>query len=379
MRRAVFLDSDNSTEDASVHNFKFPNRREQDFKEFIVKSCNVQYNPTVSTAVTAADIAALQSYVWIDLEDKTKISPANITTGTSVTSVVSKGTAPIVTYASANGLLYDTLLNSSMACVTSTISWHSMYDGTQPNLGQGLEGTFTFVFQTPATISGYHWLAKNRVFRIQASTVLRIVEDTTVHSTNIALAVSTPYICQCIWDNSTKDMICEVINLLDNVSQTQTINMPNNLPGTPNYNFYFPGNAQTGFIHYKVAGCIELQTKSAPAALTCVNYYKQLYSGVAQQTTSTIPTSLLLCSTYLTDRRTGKSLVHNKAVELLAYQGMLNSEPYYALQHEGLRWPVDKSTLLRDIDIYFTRPDGVVIGVTHFALALDLLDDLSQL
>ncbi len=372
------MDSDHSVKSGKVHNFAF-NRKERDFLNFTVQSCQVQFNPTISNSVTATDIQTLAPYVWIDLEDKTKISPANITAGQSITSCVSKGSGPIVTYSSANGLLYDSFLNSNAAAIHSTVNWHYMADSTQPNNpGQGTEGMFTFMFQTPAVISGWHWLVKNRVFRIQASTVLRLVEDITIHQTNIALQVSTPYLCQVIWDGT--DMKAEVWDLTQpSTSQTDTVAMPNNLTPTPNYNFYFPGNAQTGFINYKVGGCIELQTKSPTAALTCINYYKQLYSGTAQQTTSDTPTSLVLCSEFLTNCRTGKSLTHEEGVELLSYRGELNSEPYYSLNHEGKRWNVDIESNLREIDIYFVKPDGTVVDVTHFSMSVDLQNDIAQL
>ena len=58
----MFLDSDHSVKDGKVHNFAF-NRKERDFLNFTVQSCQVQFNPTISNSVTASDITALGPYV----------------------------------------------------------------------------------------------------------------------------------------------------------------------------------------------------------------------------------------------------------------------------------------------------------------------------
>ncbi len=374
MKRAVFLDSDNSTKVGKVHTFSF-NRKERDFKQFVVKSAQVQYNPTVSTAVTRETVQALNPYVFVDWADTTKISPT-ITQGDSITSVVSTGTASVTLYSSAAGLKYDSI-GSAPACLSET-NWHYFSDSSHPQSSAGQSDTsqMIFMFQHDATPPTYYWLFKNRVFRVKASTtVITLVADTTDFDTTCVIQAGGQYIVSLIWDDPT--MSVKVIDLATNIEQTDELDMPGNLSPTPDYNVYL-SNAQTGFLGAKIGSFMEFLTTSATVNETAINFLKQAYSGVAQQTTSTIPTGLVMCSTFLTDRRTGKSLVHNKGVELLSYQGTLNSEAFFAMRHEGRYYAVDNYTLEK-IDVFFTKTDGTVVDVSHFSVSLDLLNDMSQL
>ena len=309
MRRSLFLDHTNATKLAdNTYTFNFERTTERDFRAYDVKSAVATYNPTVSNSVSATDIAALTPWVWIDFQDKVKISPANIQNNDSITSITSKGTATIVLYSGASGLVYSSI-GTNMSGVLSTVNWYPMADTSQPQGGsQGNEASFTFVFETPSNgLSTDRWLIKNRIFRIKGGTVLKIVEGDTVHATNITLQVSTPYLCQCLWDGPNTNMAVEVINLSTMASQTQTVSLPNNLGPTPDYNFYI-SSAQSGFINWKISDIIELKTIGTPANLTVVNYLKQVYTGQAQQSTSDVPHSLKLHSDYFSNAKLGKTI-----------------------------------------------------------------------
>ena len=340
MRRSIFLDHTNATKLAdNTYTFNFARTTERDFRAYDVKSAVATYNPTVSNSVSATDIAALSPWVWIDFQDKTKISPANIQPLDSIISITSKGTASIVCYSSAAGLAYSTIGNNMAACL-STVSWHLLYDGSQPQGGsQGNEASFSFVFETPSNgLSTERWLIKNRIFRIKGSTVLKIVEDSTVHATNITLQIATAYICQCIWDGPNTSMSVELINLSDMSSQTQTLSLPNNLSVTPNYNYYM-SSAQTGFHHWRISDQIELKTISTPANLTVVNYLKQVYTGQAQQSTSDVPHSLKLHSEFFSNAKLGKTIQKTNrntstAIGSLLYRTEINSESLYNQEYE---------------------------------------------
>ena len=80
---------------------------ERDFRAYDVKSAVATYNPTVSSSVTSADIVALTPWVWIDFQDKVKISPANIQINDSITSITSKGDPSIVCYSDLDGSTFD--------------------------------------------------------------------------------------------------------------------------------------------------------------------------------------------------------------------------------------------------------------------------------
>ena len=80
----------------------------------------------------------------------------------------------------------------------------------------------------------------------------------------------------------------------------------------------------------------------------------------------------------MTNSRTGKSVGHHETVEMLAWQGLLNTESYYQLPHDGRSFEVD-GTDLREIDIYFKKTDGTEVDVTNFSMNVDLFNDVSQL
>ncbi len=385
MRRSLFLDHTNATKLAdNTYTFDFTRTTERDFRAYDIKSAVATYNPTVSNSVTATDIAALTPWVWVDFQDKIKISPANIQNNDSITSITSKGSASIVCYAGAAGLVYSTI-GSNMAGVLSTVNWHVISDTSQPQGGpQGNEASFTFVFETPSNgLSTDRWLIKNRIFRIKGSTVLKIVEDATVHTTNITLQVSTPYLCQCIWDGPNTNMLVEVINLTDNTSQTQTLSLPNNLSVTPDYNYYM-SSAQSGFINWKLGDQIELKTISTPANLTVVNYLKQLYSGQAQSSTSDTPHSLKLHSEFFSKMKLGKTIQKTSrntstAIGSLLYRTDINSEKLYNQEYERKLYICENSNLNRTVDLHFRNPDDSVVDVSSFAVNIDLLENLEQL
>jgi len=377
MRRSVYLDHSTATKNSdNTYTYDFQRHHDRNFNGFQIKSATCMYNPLISNSVTATEIAALNPHMWFDFSDTVVIAPANITQGTSVNSITSKGEPGLTITGSAPGLNYD--LIGQAPAVLSTANWHG-FNGTSPE-AQSTTSSFTTMFQTKTNTASFNWIWKTPVFRFQASAgIIRFVADVTNHPTNLVTQVSTPYILQAVWNSPTMEV--ELINLTDMTSQTETIAMPNNLAPTPT-TAYSVWNAQTGGIGMRLGTTVELSGINAANNLIVVNYMKQLYTGTAPPSTGEMPHSLKLHSSSFSDARHGKSIqsvsgAGSTAIETLLYKQTLDSK--------GLFTGVDgkiyncENTQLDKVDLEFRDPQNNIVDVSDFTVSLDLANNTEQL
>ncbi len=376
MRRSVYLEKKSATLEGNTYKFKINRDMDPKFTAFQLQNAMVEWNPTESSSTTAADIDLLNPYFFLDF-NPVRIAPANIDQNaldsTHIDSIVCTGTATVTLYSSSSSGLVYTNINNAPAFLSS-INWHNFVDSSKPQSvgGQSDQSQFVFMFQNKPTSSTF-WLWRNRIYRVMvAGAVLRIVADAVNHDTSIALAVDTPYIVSLTWNDP--EMSCKVINLLDNVVQTEVLNIPLNLAPSPDYNVYC-GYASTSLQTAKMGVAVEVFSTSSSVNDTIVAYMKQLYSGVGGSVTSTAH-SLRLESKFLTDSRQSNSIEDGSSdiVAVCNYFGALGSNSLFKMDYTAPLIPVDDKHL-DVVDISFTNPAGEKVQVEGFSVALDLMDD----
>ena len=370
MKRQVYLESAVAEKNGTRYSFDYRYRKEREFKAF-------QFRDTVAVHTV---IAGLSPYCWLRWADKVKISPANINLNDDITSVVSSGEAGITMYAGASGIKY-TKIGENYA-VRSEVQWYPLSDSSTPQPNQNkIFSTFYMIFQTPATLNSVI-LWKDRVHRVWTGSVIKLQgkDNTSAVDSTCALAVSTPYLLQLVWDDDSHTSDITLINLLDNSEQVDSVFLDEHTTNSENYptstnHTVAISTAQTGFNTWTVGEVCVFNTAAETIRTPVINYMKALYAGGSVGSANPVH-ALTMHSEFLSDTRHGKSVGKDSALQIVPFDQTFNSKGLY-VKDRSAKYDCDQDRL-DIIDIYWTKPDGTEVEC-DFTVCLDLLDDVSQL
>ncbi len=380
--RSVFLQSENASKSGEKYKFKF-GRRERDFSSFKIKTACVTANLTTTSTNNVEDsvIDGYSPIIWLDWSHGASLLPSGVVEGEDVTSIAGRGVAGVLLNASAANMKYSKI--NEMPCILSDINWHYWVDAVTPNPLENDDASLTMVFRTHDTSQGTNSLFRSRIFRPWANGNNLRVESRSGNylETSLLIDEATDYLLQMQFTNG-DTMKCILTNLLTDSTSDETVSDTLWNEAETDYNIFI-SYASTGFIGLKVGNVVSLNTPTAAQNLQVSNYMKARYNGVTTTTTvAPTPRCLKLCSEFLTSCKLGisveKSNENSNALETLNYHQEINLKSYFKLDYASPTYFVDRDTL-KDIDIFFEKPDGTVMPVDEFTLTLDFAEVVSQL
>ena len=384
MRRQVYLESAAATKNGTRYSFDFRSRMERDFTGFQLRDAIAVHDNQETRAADTESISDLSPHIWLNWADTSKISPANIEVGDSISSIVSKGEAGITIAGSTNyGLNYRKI--GEAFCVKSETNWHAMGDTSTPNPAVSKdEGSIWLMFRSPDPMTNtIIW--SDRVFRFwPTSGVIKLLGKESggnvFYTTTLNIQPGTDYLLEASYNRSNnKQMDLILTDLANDTEQTFTENFANHTTssGDETGHHVLISTAQYGFLGWSVGEVVRFNEILSPlGGITVTNYMKALYAGGTVG--SALPVhSLTLHSDFLSQARHGKSIGKDTGLQLLKYDNAftLDGALYHKDRSEKYECDNDRLDI---IDLYFTKPDGTEVEC-EFSVCVDLFNDASQL
>ena len=370
MQKTLFLESGNATKTENKYSFNFDRHNEDKVSRFVLKNAVCSYAPTATSFVTRAEILALRVVAFFDMTDTTKQTVVD----DYLTQINSHNSGNVVwTYSSNTAFKLVDFGEGKAQQSFANWHWSGAASPTEKPMNNQNEAHIAWQFMRTGTANRRIWDDDAIFMDIFCSATGVITLDGEV--LNVVLTQDVPYLLSIQKVGADYDVKAEQLTtpytIQEDSCTLETYSENNN-----STHRIATGDAQYGNLGFQWGSWAQIKGDSAADVTLLHRFLREQFTGVGTEASSEVPNCLKLCSNYLTRKRKEHAIekpnVNSEALEVLNYIKQTNNREYFKSESVPREFECSSPEQNINIDLYFTKPDGVVAAVHDFSVCFDL-------